>query len=641
MGNFRGLIADNYNMSDMGWSRGINTFFLLPKEKTIPIKIDGRPPITLKDIALYYQGETDEFHIEDNEGRLIQPEDIKILSELHHANPRIIMGKVRKILQQTSDDVRANAIIEALLNFEISRNQACESLIGNSSAIINMCSRLISKETTKTERYWLLPALLNVMETVKNNSKLSDIEEEECANVVRKLSVDSASSCTSILLLLSNPSQRLANEYIENEHIRENPEIVKKLSRHFSWLYSNPGSNIEEGLKIARDLFNKTGSPCFLAHLSLHLENSDFKNILESMYLNRDNPNSDFWTREQDYLLMIAIEASLRPRFESSDSILNLAIVLFDEQHLNNFLQKAKLSFSNLFALESRLKDETLSDSIKYLMTGCRTAILPHVFSESASAILENNDVMLTDKTQLLLGLRGIKDANEHSRLKKVIFRELRKLNNEKFDVQFTKDELNYVIASREVLIDLEGDNLTLEKMREFLDPIGELDRRLRARGPRGHVEQINEGVLETHYYSEFGFIAQDETIDEIVARDTMILEKYGLSFAEVAFPMRKIREYYFRTKKREFEITINNQTYHVKKQGPIWVQSSPFVDSTNNAEADFLVTNIESGKTFFFFGLLPYLIEYHHFFEGNIGTEDTCYRIEPKNVIEFFNIQN
>lgn len=168
------------------------------------------------------------------------------------------------------------------------------------------------------------------------------------------------------------------------------------------------------------------------------------------------------------------------------------------------------------------------------------------------------------------------------------------------------------------------------------------------------HQCGLSEEVSST-YRSFDGFLGcggSPKTTDRLIRTiesDRSLLSSMGFKAEQVAEPLQIIRDYRMKARLTVFAIEINGRVYDVDSKGPIWGQGCPFLDSSDNAQPDFIVTDRETGKTFFFAGLLPHLISAHHFFEGkNAGTwggsiegrDWISYRVEPKEVIEFFRLR-
>lgn len=138
--------------------------------------------------------------------------------------------------------------------------------------------------------------------------------------------------------------------------------------------------------------------------------------------------------------------------------------------------------------------------------------------------------------------------------------------------------------------------------------------------------------------YALSGFLDSKESLLDIVKRDAIILGKLNVSYEQIAQWLTSVMVF-GKFVNNKLEDAVVDEKFRVNSTSWRGSQECPFHGISNIscgritfANTDFKVTRISDGKTLSFSGLMPHLIENHHFFEGNVP-----YRIEPEEVVEFF----
>ena len=118
------------------------------------------------------------------------------------------------------------------------------------------------------------------------------------------------------------------------------------------------------------------------------------------------------------------------------------------------------------------------------------------------------------------------------------------------------------------------------------------------------------------------------------MAADNDFVIGKGLSHAELAIPLLQICGYANAESKRtkqwdSSEIDYAGIRWRVDFERYKGFQYSPFNENTKT-NIDYKLTNLSSGKTLQFSGLVPIMIERYGFYEGR----GTPYRVEPSDII-------
>lgn len=158
---------------------------------------------------------------------------------------------------------------------------------------------------------------------------------------------------------------------------------------------------------------------------------------------------------------------------------------------------------------------------------------------------------------------------------------------------------------------------------------------------------------IDEMYLSENGFLGPEDRLEPTIEQDRQWLAERGFTAQDVGKPLEFIREEMFKSEGDSIKVRINGRVFVIKKTAGFsltevpyaWMQSCPFLDSTDNYQMDVLVRDRKTRKTFFFPTLLPHLISAHVFFEGEHaghygGPEAYSFRVEPKTIIDFFHLK-
>lgn len=205
-------------------------------------------------------------------------------------------------------------------------------------------------------------------------------------------------------------------------------------------------------------------------------------------------------------------------------------------------------------------------------------------------------------------------------------------------------------------------------------------------------LSKIEEEHLKPGYFCSCGFMSRDDKLMEIYQTDLNMLENKNISFQQIADALTTIVEKYKRKSDLIGEMNIYNgaefspeikkihneellrllqtdpEAFLLKVNGgykndsrasstsPIIIDSKylvtrisywgfqpcPFIcfsdrisRATEGGGDDYWIYDLETKKTLQFNDLLIHLIRDHHFFEG-----DVFHRLNPNDVIEFFNLQ-
>lgn len=146
------------------------------------------------------------------------------------------------------------------------------------------------------------------------------------------------------------------------------------------------------------------------------------------------------------------------------------------------------------------------------------------------------------------------------------------------------------------------------------------------------------EELLRPDRISDAGFLGPNESLEEIIGKDTQTLKELGITHDEVA---RKL-SYYVNSAFSAWKESGGMEYYQVRSEGALidkkyrvsaigWSSgiSCPWEDG-GGAKHDFTIENEEQDRIITFSQLLPHLISKHNFFEG----KGTRYRLEPLEAV-------
>lgn len=134
------------------------------------------------------------------------------------------------------------------------------------------------------------------------------------------------------------------------------------------------------------------------------------------------------------------------------------------------------------------------------------------------------------------------------------------------------------------------------------------------------------------------GFLAEGQTLEQVIKRDKEALKILGYSVQEVADLLGPVCEKAALARSFEY-IAQNEKKYNVKVSTYRGSQECPWKDKVDwhrsSGATDIYLTKVDSQeKTIRIAGLLRHLVESHKFFEGG------AYRVSPEEIIEMFGIE-
>lgn len=138
------------------------------------------------------------------------------------------------------------------------------------------------------------------------------------------------------------------------------------------------------------------------------------------------------------------------------------------------------------------------------------------------------------------------------------------------------------------------------------------------------------EARMRPMHDSMAGFLGQNESLLEVMARDNDFVLSQGLTHQDLASVLMYAREHYFKGFGTEF--TLGGRRYQVEMTNYRGMQFSPFEDKTATG-SDMAIKNLDTGASLSCSGLLPDMIQRYGFYEGH----QTSYRLEPAAVLEVF----
>ena len=133
---------------------------------------------------------------------------------------------------------------------------------------------------------------------------------------------------------------------------------------------------------------------------------------------------------------------------------------------------------------------------------------------------------------------------------------------------------------------------------------------------------------------SKVGFLGSNEQLIDVLVADNDFVNGEGLTHADLAIPLLQICQHADAERRRlkewkSVEVEHAAIRWRVDFEEYKGFQHSPFNDQTKS-NIDFTLTNLESGNTLQFSGLVPIMIERYGFYEGH----GTPYRVEPADII-------
>ena len=135
---------------------------------------------------------------------------------------------------------------------------------------------------------------------------------------------------------------------------------------------------------------------------------------------------------------------------------------------------------------------------------------------------------------------------------------------------------------------------------------------------------------------STAGFLGEEEKLLDVMSADNKyVVDELGLTHQELArhlHAMAAVWQWQFKNNQLEAEFLYYGQKFKVKVISTRGFQDSPFGDGTKSG-SNATVHNLTNGQKLEYGLLVPYMIERYGFYEG----QGTCYRVEPRKVVEVF----
>lgn len=144
------------------------------------------------------------------------------------------------------------------------------------------------------------------------------------------------------------------------------------------------------------------------------------------------------------------------------------------------------------------------------------------------------------------------------------------------------------------------------------------------------------------------GFLAENETLLDVVKKDLSTLKKHNVDIDMLAQRLFSLVQTAISKMNmiRKMKVTVED-IYHIEINVFCGFQYCPFSDVGENyrtspfehihshcgrSNMDITITNIKNNKVLTFGSLLVHLIKDHHFFEGSVE-----HRLDPVKLIDFF----
>ncbi|MBU2476051.1 hypothetical protein KKG83_01125 [Candidatus Micrarchaeota archaeon] len=136
---------------------------------------------------------------------------------------------------------------------------------------------------------------------------------------------------------------------------------------------------------------------------------------------------------------------------------------------------------------------------------------------------------------------------------------------------------------------------------------------------------------------ADWRYLGEKEKLLDIMATDNEFVLSQRLTHQQLAKPLFQIVNEALKLDSRYYTIrmSVNGQNLEIKCGGFPMLEYSPFQDGAIHGY-HFKVTNLSNGKELRFSAIHPYLMSQYGFYEG----KKVEYRIEPKEIIEFFGLK-
>lgn len=161
---------------------------------------------------------------------------------------------------------------------------------------------------------------------------------------------------------------------------------------------------------------------------------------------------------------------------------------------------------------------------------------------------------------------------------------------------------------------------------------------------PISQIEELMRPGNKDERSAKSGFLGREENLVELLVADNDLVHSHGLTHRDLAIPLLQL---FGKARQNRIESPPGTSRYisEFAHAGTNWsvsilvtngFQYSPFNDGTR-ASADFVITNLDNGKSLRVAELVPIMIERYGFYEGH----GTVYRVSPEKIIELLGIGN
>lgn len=159
---------------------------------------------------------------------------------------------------------------------------------------------------------------------------------------------------------------------------------------------------------------------------------------------------------------------------------------------------------------------------------------------------------------------------------------------------------------------------------------------------PISEIEKLMRPKNKDERSSKVGFLGPEENLIGLLVADNDFVHSQGLTHRELAIPRSQL---FGKARQNWTESPPGSSRYtatfaHAGKNWGVAIavtdglQYAPFNDGAR-ASADFVITNLDNGKSLRVAELVPIMIEKYGFYEGH----GTMYRVPPQKIIELLEI--
>ncbi len=127
--------------------------------------------------------------------------------------------------------------------------------------------------------------------------------------------------------------------------------------------------------------------------------------------------------------------------------------------------------------------------------------------------------------------------------------------------------------------------------------------------------------------WSASGFLAEGESLDQVIADDLLYLKSAGVTVESLAAVLQEVVD------RHNQGANVIGDRFEVRPKRYFGYQRCPFESCTAKTDTDFWVHDRKTKQELKFSGLMPHLIATHHFFES----PSVPYRVNPVDIIHMF----